>query len=182
MTSKAILLTTIGVTSDPPLPDAEPAAFRGALRRLAGGVSVITTGAAADRTGLTVTSVSSLSADPPSVVFGLNLAGSSYPVLERFRAFGVNILAERHRAVADRFAGRDGVKGPERYAGTEWITLATGASLLADAPAALDCEVEELILRHSHAIVLGRVKAVHLGPPADALLYWQGGYAGLPVA
>ncbi|WP_207476796.1 flavin reductase family protein [Arenibaculum pallidiluteum] len=179
MTISRAFLPLPGQEFDPPAPDADPADFRGALRRLASGVSVVTTGSGAERTGLTVTSVASLSAEPPCVVFGLNVAGSSLPVLERFRAFGVNVLAERHQPVAERFSGRGGIKGPERYAGADWIALATGASILADAPAALDCELEELIPRHSQAIVVGRVKAVHLGSAADALLYWQAGYAGL---
>lgn len=56
-------------------------AFKSALRHLAGGVCAITTGRGDDRTGLTVTSLSSLSAEPPTVMFGLNLASSAFPVL-----------------------------------------------------------------------------------------------------
>jgi len=155
-------------------PDA--AGFRSALRQLAGGVSVITTGRGQERTGLTSTSVSSLSADPPAVMFGLNLASSSFPVLCRHRAFGVNILTAAQKKVADRFAGRRGEKGLARYADAEWSEGATGTSLLTGALAALDCEVEELIERHSHAIVIGRVREIRLGGESAALLYWRGDY------
>ena len=82
--------------------------FRTALRHLAGGVSVITAGRGEDRTGLTVTSLSSLSAEPPTVMFGLNLSSSTYPVLARHRSFGVNFLSAAQKQVADRFAGRGG--------------------------------------------------------------------------
>lgn len=153
--------------------------FRTALRHLAGGVSVITTGRGDDRTGLTVTSLSSLSAEPPTVMFGLNLSSSTYPILARHRSFGVNFLSAGQKQVADRFAGRGGEKGPARYAEAEWNEGRTGAPLLEGALAALDCELEELIERHSHAIVIGRVREIRLGSNDAALLYWRGDYERL---
>lgn len=153
--------------------------FRAALRHLAGGVSVVTTGRGEERTGLTATSVSSLSADPPTVMFGLNLSSSSFPVLRRHGAFGVNFLSATQKGVADRFAGRRGEKGLARYAEAEWSEGVTGAPLLVGALAALDCEVEELIERHSHAIILGRVREIRLGRENAALLYWRGDYERL---
>lgn len=158
---------------------AEAPNFRVALRHLAGGVSVITTGQGADRTGLTVTSLSSLSAEPPTVMFGLNLGSSSFPVLARHRSFGVNFLNATQKQIADRFAGRGGEKGEARYAGASWSEGITGAPLLEGALAALDCEVEELIERHSHAIVIGRVREVRLGGDDAALVYWRGDYERL---
>ena len=153
--------------------------FRTALRHLAGGVSVITAGRGEDRTGLTVTSLSSLSAEPPTVMFGLNLSSSTYPALARHRSFGVNFLSAAQKQVADRFAGRGGEKGPARYAEAEWSEGRTGAPLLEGALAALDCELEELIERHSHAIVIGRVREIRLGGNDAALLYWRGDYERL---
>ncbi|MCP4564333.1 MAG: flavin reductase family protein [Bosea sp.] len=158
---------------------AEAPNFRAALRHLAGGVSVITTGQGVDRTGLTVTSLSSLSAEPPTVMFGLNLSSSSFPVLARHRSFGVNFLNATQKQIADRFAGRGGEKGPARYAGASWTDGVTGAPLLVGALAALDCEVEELIERHSHAIVIGRVREARLGGEDAALVYWRGDYERL---
>ncbi|HEV7334515.1 MAG TPA: flavin reductase family protein [Bosea sp. (in: a-proteobacteria)] len=163
-----------------PVPAREDvAAFRAALRHLAGGVSVITTGRGEDRTGLTATSVASLSAEPPTLMFGLNLASSSFPVLARHRSFAVNFLNAAQKQIADRFAGRGGEKGAARYAGASWSTGPSGSPLLDGALAALDCEVEELIERHSHAIVIGRVREIRLGGDDAALLYWRGDYERL---
>ena len=158
---------------------AEASNFRAALRHLAGGVSVITTEQGEDRTGLTVTSLASLSAEPPTVMFGLNLGSSSFPVLARHGSFGVNFLNATQKQIADRFAGRNGEKGEARYAGASWTQGVTGSPLLEGALAALDCEVEELIERHSHAIVIGRVREVRLGGDDAALLYWRGDYERL---
>lgn len=170
-------ITKFSVGSAPAREDA--ASFRSALRHLAGGVSVITTGHGEDRTGLTATSVSSLSAEPPTLMFGLNLNSSSFPVLARHRSFAVNFLNAAQKQIADRFAGRGGEKGATRYASAEWSTGTTGAPLLDGALAALDCEVEELIERHSHAIVIGRVREIRIGSENAALLYWRGDYERL---
>ncbi|KFC70499.1 Excinuclease ABC subunit B [Bosea sp. LC85] len=165
-------------TASPPVRD-EAAAFRAAFRHLAGGVSVVTTGAGEDRTGLTATSVASLSAEPPTVIFGLNRTSSSYAALQRHRNFGINFLNAAQKQIADRFAGRNGEKGAERFRQAEWTTAATGAPLLVGALASLDCEVEELIERHSHSIVIGRVRAVRFGADEAALVYWRGDYERL---
>src|SRR3954470_13358350 len=96
--------------------------FRSAMRRLAGGVSVITAGRAKDISGMTVTSVSSLSVDPPTLIVSINRGAHSWPLLKRSGFFGVNILTSDQIDVAERFAGKDGLKGAERFAGAEWTT------------------------------------------------------------
>ena len=127
------------------------------MRHLAGGVSVITAGRGNDITGMTVTSVSSLSVDPPTLIVSVNREASSWPLLKRHGFFGVNILAADQLDVAERFAGKDGLKGADRFAGAQWITRVSGVPLLAGALSAIDCEVEDIFERHSHAIVIGRV-------------------------
>ncbi len=81
------------------------------MRELAGGISVITVGRGEDRTGLTVTSVTSLSADPPLVLFCLNRSSSSWDVLRTQRIFAINFLPASLKAVAERFSGFGGLKG-----------------------------------------------------------------------
>ena len=152
-----------------------PASLRDAMRHVAGGVSVITAGIGDDRTGLTATSAISLSIEPPTMIVCVNRGASSWPVIQKHRHFCVNVLSSAHRDVAERFAGRGGVKGQERYQGSSWTTLATEASVLDDAVAAIDCAVEEFIERHSHAIVIGAVKAVKLNG-GEPLVYGHGRY------
>jgi len=153
--------------------------FRGAMRHLAGGVSVITVGRGKDIAGMTVTSVSSLSVDPPSLVISINRASSSWPLLKRHGFFGVNILTADQLDVAERFTGKDGLKGAERFAGAAWTTGASGVPLLVGALAAIDCEAEDIIERHSHAVVIGRVLDLRLSSRTAALAYWQGQYVAV---
>lgn len=136
--------------------------LRDAMRHVPGTVSVITAGVGSERTGLTASSVTSLSLTPPTMLATVNRSASAWPIIQRHRHFCINVLASHHRHVAEKFAGRDGVKGVHRYADAGWVELATGASALADAVVAIDCELEEAIERHSHAIVLGAVKAVRI--------------------
>ena len=136
--------------------------FRAAMRRLPGGVSVITAGAGNDISGMTVTSVSSLSADPPSLIVSVNRASSSWQLLQRHLFFGVNMLTADQVDIAERFSGKDGLKGAERFAGAVWTERVSGVRLLTGALAAIECEAEEIIERHSHAIIIGRALHVEL--------------------
>jgi len=153
--------------------------FRNAMRQLTGGVSVITAGKGRDISGMTVTSVSSLSVDPPSLIVSLNRESSSWPLVKRFGFFGVNILTSDQVDIAERFTGKGGLKGADRFAGARWTTRASGVPLLADALAAIDCEVEDVVERHSHAIVIGRVLDVAVSTRTAALAYWQGRYVAI---
>lgn len=155
--------------------------LKDAMRQLAGGVCVITAGVGEERTGLTVTSAASLSIMPPTMIVCVNREASARPIIQLRRHFCVNVLGARHRHVADRFAGRDGVKGAERYAGENWSVLATGALALEGALASIDCEVDEFIERHSHVIVIGAVKALQVCP-GRPLLYGQGDYGAFTPA
>src|SRR5262245_23673093 len=153
--------------------------FRNAMRRLTGGVSVITAGRGKDISGMTVTSVSSLSVDPPTLIVSVNRETSSWPLVKRYGFFGVSILTSEQTDIAERFAGKDGLKGADRFAGAQWTTRASGVPLLAGALAAIDCEVEEIVERHSHAIVIGRVLDVTVSPRPAALAYWRGQYVAI---
>ena len=153
--------------------------FRGAMRRLAGGVSVITAGRGKDISGMTVTSVSSLSVDPPALIVSINREASSWPLVKRYGFFGVNILTSDQIDIAERFTGKGGLKGAARFAGADWATRASGVPLLVGALAAIDCEVEDVVERHSHAIVIGRVLDVAVSARTAALAYWQGRYVAI---
>src|SRR5256885_3878211 len=164
------------VSIDPELTSGD---FRIAMRQLTGGVSVITAGRGRDISGMTVTSVSSLSVDPPALIVSINREASSWPLVKRYGFFGVNILTSDQIDIAERFTGKGGLKGVDRFAGARWMARASGVPLLVGALAAIDCEVEDIVERHSHAIVIGRVLDVAVSTRTAALAYWQGKYVFL---
>jgi flavin reductase (DIM6/NTAB) family NADH-FMN oxidoreductase RutF len=153
--------------------------FRNAMRQLTGGVSVITAGRGRDISGMTVTSVSSLSVDPPALIVSINREASSWPLVKRYGFFGVNILTSDQIDIAERFTGKGGLKGADRFTGARWMMRASGVPLLVGALAAIDCEVEDIVERHSHAIVIGRVLDVEVSARTAALAYWQGRYVAI---
>ena len=149
--------------------------FRSLMRRLAGGVAVITAGRGEDITGMTVTSLTSLSATPPRLLVSIYRQASSFALIERYRSFGVNILGSEQQALADRFSnGR--LKGRQRFEGTAWSTGASGVPLLTTSLATVECEAEEIIERHSHAIIVGRLLGMELSHRLSGLVYWNGQY------
>ncbi|WP_092497116.1 flavin reductase family protein [Faunimonas pinastri] len=156
-------------------PEPIPASLKEAMRHLVGGVSVVTAGLGDERTGATVTSAHSLSVDPETMVVSINRSSSTWFAIQKTGHFCVNLLRADQQDVADRFAGRGGIKGPQRYEGARWSVLETGAAALDDAVASVDCEVEHILERHSHAVIFGAVRAVVIrGGPA--LVYSHGRY------
>ena len=107
------------------------------------------------------------------MLVSLNRQSSSWPALLEAGSFAVNVLAQDQANVAHRFAGRDGIKGNDRYLDAEWLELGSGTSGLVGAAVVVDCDLEEAIERHSHAILLGTVRSVTLSAEVQPLLYWR---------
>jgi flavin reductase (DIM6/NTAB) family NADH-FMN oxidoreductase RutF len=150
--------------------------FRAALRRHPNGVVVVTAAADGQVAGLTVTSLVSLSLEPPLICFGIATAASSYPVLAKCQTFQVNFLAAEQAEIAVRFATR----GVDRFAPpTRWETRATGEPVLLDAPAHLRCEVVERLSAGDHVLMIGRVLETETRRPHAPLVYHEGRYASL---
>ncbi|MDR3467874.1 MAG: flavin reductase family protein [Xanthobacteraceae bacterium] len=158
--------------------DAAPPDFRSVMRRLAGGVSIITAGCGQDITGMTVTSLTSLSAEPPRLLVNVNLNASSLPLIRHDRLFGVNILGSDQEEAAARFSSR--LKGAQRFEGLTWFRRPSGLPLLAGSLATIECRVDEIIERYSHAVIIGELLHTSLSPDLSALAYWDGGY--VPIA
>jgi flavin reductase (DIM6/NTAB) family NADH-FMN oxidoreductase RutF len=154
----------------------ESAVFRQAMREFAAGVSIVACGAGDGRSGCTVTALTSLSLSPPTLLVCLSREAQTLSRLTDTGAFSVSVLGARHRELADRFASRVAERGAARFAVGRWTTLATGSPLLADALVAIDCRVEEILERHTHAIVIGAVVAVQRGEGGAALAHWRSQY------
>jgi flavin reductase (DIM6/NTAB) family NADH-FMN oxidoreductase RutF len=149
--------------------------FRSVMRRVAGGVSIITAGRDDDITGMTVTSLTSLSANPPRLLVSINRQASSFALIERYRLFGISILNADQQHLADHFSNAR-LKGKQRFEGTTWSAGSTGVPLLGKALAAVECQVEEIIERHSHGIIVGRLLSMDLSHRLSGLVYWNGQY------
>lgn len=153
--------------------------FKQAMRRLAAGVTIVTTCHNGTRGGLTATAVCSLTADPPQVVVCVNRAAAAHALIAVGQNLCVNLLARKHKALAGRFAGAKGIFGEERFAAGRWTTLKTGAPVLGDALASFDCALQETVESSTHTIFIGRVVDVRVRPNGQPLLYAGGTYAAI---
>ncbi|MEJ5082559.1 MULTISPECIES: flavin reductase family protein [unclassified Ochrobactrum] len=156
----------------------EAVELKTAMRQLAGGVSVVTAGRGEHKSGATVTSATALSMDPPTIIVNINRGSSVWPVISRHNHFCVNILSSTQQEIADRFAGKGGIKGAARYEGAEWFELESGALALSGALSSIDCAVDDVIERHTHAIIIGRALKI-VSSAGEPLVYHNGGYRSL---
>jgi flavin reductase (DIM6/NTAB) family NADH-FMN oxidoreductase RutF len=161
---------------------ADDTTYKTAMRLLAGGVTIVATRHNGQVSGLTATAVCSLALSPPRVLACVNHAGVTYELIAKSRIMSVNLLAEGQEELAQRFAAKRAAQTEDRFANTEWLTLVTGAPLLADGLAALDCRVTDIMPLDTHAILIGVVEDVHFGPRRTPLVHFDGGYTTVLTA
>ena len=161
--------------------------FRAGMRKLAGGVTIITSlDLDGRRCGLTATAVCSLSTDPPSLLACVNRESSVASVVESSGVFAVNVLGLDHQSVAEVFAGRAGLVREDRFAVGLWERRLTGAPVLGDAAVAFECRLAEVKLFGTHLILIGTVAATHCAECLEGpLMYGNGAFsrlAAMPAA
>lgn len=130
------------------------------MKNNAGATIVIATGGRGERTGLTAAAVCSLSDSPPTVQISVNKNASAHPVIRKTGFFSVNALSNEQKDLAACFSGQTGLKGEERFSKGHWITQKTGAPVMAEALASLDCELIHEHDRGTHSVFVGLVKAI----------------------
>lgn len=151
-------------------------AFRLAMRRLAATVTIISAGArSGTRFGMTATAVSSVTADPPTLLICVNRRASIHGPIAETGRFAVNLLGTQHAGLVPVFGGR--VEGEGRFAHGAWATDDTGTPYLLDAQASLCCEVREAVPYGTHTIFIGEVSTVRLAGEIAPLLYQNGALA-----
>ena len=153
--------------------------FRLAMRRLAGGVSIISAVGPDGPLGVTATAVVSLTAEPPSVLCCLNRSLTLETVVKETGRFGVNMLRADHHDLAKRFAGMNGVRGSAKFEQGDWTILPGDVPALSDSLVSFDCRVGDIFEVGTHSIFVGLIDDVSFGESGDPLVYCDGAFAGL---
>lgn len=153
----------------------DPDLFRSVLSSFASGVTVVTALDGDEPVGLTAQSFMSLSLDPPLVLFCPNRASTSWPRIQRAKHFAANILAEGQDELGVKFAR----SGGNKFEGVSWTPGPSGAPLLDDVLAHVDCSIEAVHEGGDHLIVVGRV--LHLAAETDRkpLVYFRSAFESL---
>jgi flavin reductase (DIM6/NTAB) family NADH-FMN oxidoreductase RutF len=145
-------------------------AFRNALRHFPSGVTIVTIKSGERVHGLTVSAFASVSPEPPLIMIAIDHRHSAYAMLEREGAvFAVNILHQEQSDLSNRFAW---VKDEDRFAEGNWETAATGAPILTDALAWLDCTIYARFAVGTHTVYIGEIQASGVSRPGEPPLIY----------
>lgn len=153
--------------------------FLEGMSRAATFVTVATTDGEAGRFGVTVSSLTSVSADGnhPSLLACIHHQSPAAEAILKNRAFCANLLHEDQQAISDLFAGRLAASDHiARFAGTPWEAGPMGQPILEGATASFECRVATSVLWETHHIIVGHVTSVRLSENPSALLYGQRAY------
>ncbi len=158
----------------------EPRVLRDGLGCFATGVTIVTTlDANGEPLGLTANSFTSVSLDPPLILFSLARSSANLAAYEAAGRFAVNVLHIGQQPVGGRFASRDG----PRFEGVDWSIQAEGGSpILAGSLASFDCSTHAVHDGGDHVIFIGKVNHAWYEPHRDPLLYFRGRFRRLHFA
>jgi flavin reductase (DIM6/NTAB) family NADH-FMN oxidoreductase RutF len=152
--------------------------FRAASGLFASGVTVVTRRLPDDAPyGMTVSSFTSVSLDPPLILVCIERNARFLRDLSTEQPFAVNILSEQQQHVAARFADR---KEEDRFSGIEWSAGWQGVPLVLGVVATFACKLHQYIQSGDHFILIGEVQQIHRhkGSP---LVWCDRGYHFLPA-
>jgi len=145
--------------------------FREALSCTAATVSVVTTDGPHGRAGLTVSSMCSVSDDPPSVLICVNQGSGVLDLIRKNGVICINVLRVRHSNIADAFSGRVAAPNRNPFDYADWETLVTGAPAMSQALVSLDCRIKQELLYGTHYVFVAEVEGLLVNTPGKPLVY-----------
>ena len=156
--------------------------YRDAMARLGAAVSVITSDGPAGRCAFTASAVCSVTDDPPTLLVCMNRGSDSNEAFKANAVLCVNTLAAAQEALSPIFAGFTHHTMTERFAQAAWITLATGAPVLADAVVSFDCRIAQTSEVGTHDVFFCEVEAIKTSGAHEGLIYFGRSYHRITVA
>ncbi len=164
--------------SHQPAAPLEPEELRQVMRQWTTGVAVVTARSAGEQHGMTVSSFTSISLDPPLIAISLAQNARTHRLVANSGQFAVTILSADQQDLSERFAGRTS-DAEDRFDGLAYFELVSGAPLIPGGLAWLDCRVAAQLQAGNNTVFLGEVLAVKNGPGGSPLLYYDRNYQQL---
>lgn len=149
-------------------------AFRRAMRRIASTVTVITAAHEGRRHGMTVTALTSVSMEPPSLIVCINQKTRLHELMLMADTFCVNVLHSEQEPLSRAFSGA--VPHEQRFDVGNWGTDAAGLDYLTDAQANLFCRRTSFMSHGTHTVFIGAVERVSVRDAVDPLIYLDAAY------
>jgi len=165
-------VTALNARADYPssLPDGDIADFLAGMSRAASAVCVVTTDGPAGKSGITINSMTSVSAEPPSLLICIRKKSATAAAILQNRSFCVNMLRDDQSHVSDVFSGRL-LLGSDRFVCAEWGAGLTGSPTLKGAATVFDCELAEAHCFGTHHLLIGRAVDVKSNSQTTTLIY-----------
>ena len=161
------------------LSNVSPEALRGAMRLWATGVTIVTAKLDGYCHGMTVSSFTSISLDPPLVMVSLEYSTRTHDMVAETGFFGITILSEGQQAISERFAGRLS-DSQDRFTGLDTFTMETGAPFVVGGLAFMDCQVTSRIEAGGHTLFIAQVVATRFITDHDKpIIYFNRSYRHL---
>ncbi len=152
--------------------------LRAAMRAWTSGVTIVTASYGGEKHGMTVSSFTSISLDPPLIIISLQAVSRTHELVSKSQTFGVTILAADQKELSERFAGRAEESG-DRLDGLETETFITGAPFIKGGLAYLDCRVTQNIQSGMNTIFVAEVVAARGDNHEHPLVYHDRQYRTL---
>jgi flavin reductase len=150
--------------------------FLAGMSQAAATVSVVTTDGPAGRAGITVSAMSSVSADEPTLLVCIHHKSRAAAAILENGVFCVNVLRADQSLISDHFAGRDPAVA-DRFACAEWTRQVTGAPRLVDPLVGFDCRLTTHHRVGTHHVFFGAVEDVFIAEGGAPLIYLRRAYA-----
>lgn len=158
----------------------DPEALRKTMRIWASGVTIVTSAMGERKTGVTASSFTSVALDPPTVLVCLQNHTETYRMIQETGVMGISILKADQAKLSGQFAGFVELpEGADRFYGVETTTDVTGAPLLTQAAAWIDCRLKESHLVGATGILIGEVVSTNPVEGAMPLIYHNRWYYDL---
>lgn len=148
-------------------------AIRRALSEFATGVTIVATTEGGERVGFACQSFSSLSLEPPMVLFTVMKTSRSWPRIEKSGTFSVNVLSEEQQEYSIVF----GRRSVNKFEYGSWSESPLGNPILEDCAVWIDCTVADVHEGGDHWIVTGDIKSIGHRGDRKPLLYHRGSYS-----
>jgi len=148
--------------------------FKNALKMWASGVAVVTANSEQGEQGMTVTSFTSVSMDPPQILVCVNGEAETGAIISSGDAFAVNVLSAEQEQVSNEFAGGSSME--DRFKNVAWQKGGLGLPVFDDALVSMECTLVEKVKAGSHWILIGEIQQTQV-KGGDPVLYFNSGYA-----
>ncbi len=146
--------------------------FRNVLGHFPTGVTVVTAAGADRPIGVAIGSFASISLDPPLVGFFLGTGSGSWAPMRDAGHFCVNVLCHDQMELCGTMAS----KADDKFEGVDWRAAGTGAPILPDVHAIIDCTIDQVVELGDHNLIVGRVQHLETLRDAPPMVFYKGQY------